>query len=167
MADPAGVTSAFDALVRARAAALLRTAYLLTGDAQDAEDLVQAALTTTYLHWSSLRDEQAAEAYTRRVMATTYARWWRRRWRGEMPVAELPESGSDPYERLDEHDRMARALRTLTRRQRACVVLRFYEDLTEVQVAAVLGVAPGTVKSTTARALERLRSYHAGERVTS
>jgi RNA polymerase sigma-70 factor, ECF subfamily len=167
VSERAGSAEAFDTLVRARAAALLRTAFLLTGDAQQAEDLLQTALTTTYLHWSRLRDEQAAEAYTRRVMVTTYARWWRRRWRGETPTADLPEDGSDPYERLDEQDRMARGLQTLTRRQRACVVLRYYEDLSEQQIAVTLGMAPGTVKSTTARALARLREYHAGERVTS
>ena len=161
-----GRVDAFDALVRTRSAALLRTAYLLTGDSWAAEDLLQTCLTTTYVHWRALRDEQAGEAYARRVMVTTYARWWRRRWRGELPTPTAAETADiDRFDAADERDLLRRALATLSRRQRACVVLRYYSDLSEAEVADLLGIAVGTVKSTTARALALLRAAHTGQEV--
>jgi RNA polymerase sigma-70 factor (sigma-E family) len=157
-----GDTTGFDRMVQARSAALLRMAYLLTGDAHAAEDLLQAALTTTYLHWGGLRDEQAGEAYVRTVLVRTHLRWRRRRWRSELPTAEPQGTAADdPYRAADDRDRLRRALARLTARQRACVVLRYYADVSEAEVADMLGIAPGTVKSTTARALERLREEYA------
>ncbi len=157
----------FDELVDACSPRLLRTAWLLTGDPQLAEDLLQTALTATYLRWGRLRDTGAAEAYVRKVMATTSAKWWRRKWHGERPTQVLPERpGSDEYDAVDDRQGLRRALALLPPRQRACVVLRFYEDLSEAQVADVLDVTVGTVKSTTSRALVRLRA-ELGEEVAA
>jgi RNA polymerase sigma-70 factor (sigma-E family) len=150
---------AFDRLLRQRSPALLRTAYLLTGDRHLAEDLLQAALTKTYLRWGSLRDDGAAEAYVRRVMVTTYTRWWQRKWNGERPTAELPEVELlDPYAAADDREHVRRLLASLPRRQRAVIVLRFYEDLPEKEIAETLGISPGTVKSTASAAMAKLRA---------
>lgn len=150
---------AFEALVDARSTALLRTAYLLTGDWATAEDLLQTALAKTWFRWHTIRDPHAAEAYVRQVMSRTFATWWRRRWRGETPTEVLPDhAAADPYTGVDARDLLRRALAELPPRQRAIVVLRFYEDLTEAQVAEALGCSVGTVKSTVSRALVRLRA---------
>ena len=150
--------AAFEALVDARSTSLLRTAYLLTGDWGTAEDLLQTALAKTWFRWHALRDTQAAEAYVRQVMSRTFATWWRRKWRGETPTDVLPDVlGHDPYSGVVARDLLRRALAELPPRQRAIVVLRFYEDLSEVQVAEALGCSVGTVKSTVSRALVRLR----------
>jgi RNA polymerase sigma-70 factor (sigma-E family) len=154
----------FDQLLRERSAALLRTAYLLTGDRGLAEDLLQTALTKTYLRWGNLRDRQAGEAYVRRVMANTFTAWWRRRWNGELPTDTPPEQVSpDRTDVIDDRDVLRRALAGLTRRQRAMIVLRFYGDLSEAETAELLGVSVGTVKSTVARALTRLREVAGSE----
>lgn len=149
----------FRAYVAARSPALLRTAYLLTGHRADAEDLLQTSLAKTYLAWSRIRDRDAVEAYVRRVMVNTQTSRWRRRRVDEVPMPAPPDrpSGRDATADLDLHDALWQALATLPARQRAMVVLRYYEDLTEAQTAEALGVSVGTVKSTTARALARLR----------
>jgi RNA polymerase sigma-70 factor (sigma-E family) len=150
----------FTAFVAARGQALLRTAYLLTGDYQGAEDLVQTALAKVYVAWPRVRAREAVEAYVRRTMVTTHVSWWRRRWRGEMPTdaGALPEPpGHDPAGDHAERDRLWRHLASLSDRQRAVVVLRFYEDLGEAEVAALLGVSVGAVKSHASRGLARLR----------
>jgi RNA polymerase sigma-70 factor, ECF subfamily len=161
------VDAEFTAFVAARGAALLRTGYLLTGDHQAGEDLVQTALAKTYVSWSRIRDRDAVEAYVRRTMVTTQTSWWRRRWRGETPTAELPDAapapGSDTAGEHAERDRIWRHLRTLSERQRAVLVLRFYEDLGEAEVAALLGCSQGAVKSHQHRALARLREALAAE----
>lgn len=150
---------AFRDLVEARGDALARTAYLLTGDWAKAEDLVQSALAATWSHWRSLRAPQAAEAYTRQCMARLATSWWRRKWRGEVPTGELPEQvGRSPYDDVDAAHAVTTALATLTPRQRAIVVLRYFDDLSESDTAAVLGIAVGTVKSAHAAALARLRA---------
>ena len=149
----------FEAMVAARYMALLRSARLLVGDWAKAEDLVQASLVKTWLHWGSLREVQAAEAYTRRVMVSIYGQWWRRRSYAERPRESVDQGlGHDPYPLVDERLVLQRALASLSWRQRSVVVLRFFDDMTEVQVAEALGVSLGTVKSTTARALDRLRA---------
>lgn len=146
----------FDDFVAARSAALLRTAYLLTADHHHAEDLLQTALTSLYLHWGSLRDRRAAESYARRCLVTTYTSWWRRRsWR-ERPTAELPD-GIAPDSTSDRSDELWRHLGALPRQQRAVVVLRFYEELSVEETAALLGISAGSVKSHTSRALAALR----------
>ena len=153
----------FRSYVLARSACLLRTAYLLTGDRADAEDLLQTALAKTCLAWDRIRDREALDGYVRRVMVNTQTSFWRRRRVNAFPTDDLPEQpGRDVVLRdftadVDLHDALWTALAGLPRRQRAMVVLRYYEDLSEAETASVLGVSVGTVKSTTSRALARLR----------
>jgi len=148
---------AFRAYVVGRSAALLRTAYLLTGNKADAEDLLQTALAKTYLAWDRIREREALDAYVRRTMVTTQTSIWRRK-RPEHPTDQLPErSGRDTHADADLHDALWAALGKLSRKQRAAVVLRYYEDLSEAETAKVLGVSVGTVKSTTSRALAAMR----------
>ncbi|GAB3686533.1 SigE family RNA polymerase sigma factor [Actinocorallia lasiicapitis] len=152
MGDPDG----YAGFVAARSDRLARTAYLLTRDWALAEDLLQEALAKAWTAWSRLDDQP--EAYVRRIIVTTYLTWWRRRWRGERPTAFPPERpGPDELAAHDERDLVWRALGRLAPRQRAVIVLRFYEDLTEAQTARLLGVTVGTVKSQTAKALAALR----------
>lgn len=150
----------FEEYVAARGQALWRSAWLLTGDAHRAEDLVQTALITCWRRWDRIARNGAVDGYVRRVLVTTYTDWWRRRWTGEVPTEVLPEVvaevAGDRALVEGRHDVLA-ALATLPRGQRAVVVLRFYDDLTEVQTAAALGVTVGTVKSQTSRALKTLR----------
>jgi RNA polymerase sigma-70 factor (sigma-E family) len=157
---------AFKAYVTARSAALMRTAYMLTGNKADAEDLLQTALAKTYLSWDSIKDRESVDAYVRRIMLNTRTSWWRRRRHvTEFATDQVPEAPvrRDDTERVDLHDALWTALEGLPKRQRAMVVLRYYEDLSEAETAAALGVSVGTVKSTTARALAKLR-HHAGLR---
>ncbi|TWD79657.1 RNA polymerase sigma-70 factor (sigma-E family) [Kribbella amoyensis] len=143
----------FDAFVQARSRKLLRTAYLLTQDHALAEDLVQTALAKAWFAWSRIEGGDP-EPYVRKIMVNTYASWWRRRWNGERPTEELPESAEDEApDRVDLWD----ALQRLPRRQRAVVVLRYYEDLTEAETARLLGCTVGTVKSQTSKAFAKLR----------
>ncbi len=153
------VDTEFRQFVAARSAALLRTAYLLVGDWAHAEDVLQTALTKTYLAWRRLGEIEAVEAYARRVLVTTATSWWRRRWHGERPTEVLPDRATP--DRMDEHvERQVlwRHVQTLPNRQRAVLVLRFYEDMTEAETARVLGITVGTVKSQSARALGALRA---------
>ena len=149
-ADEAG----FEEFVLARRPALLRTAYLLTGSAADAEDLVQVVLLRCVPRWKRIADRP--EPYVRQVLAReSISRWRARRWR-EQSVDRVPETavvtaGSD--ERLV----LQQALVALPPRQRAVIVLRYYEDLTEKQTAQQLGIAVGTVKSQARDGLARLR----------
>ncbi|MFV2112776.1 SigE family RNA polymerase sigma factor [Micromonospora sp. LOL_025] len=148
----------FRDFVAARSGALLRTAYLLSGDWATAEDLLQTALTKTYLAWKRLGGIEAIEPYARRVMINTSTSWWRRRWHGERPTDVLPErAGIDEIEQQLDRDLLWRHLSALPSRQRAVLVLRFYEDMSEAQTAVLLGISPGTVKSQTSRALGTLR----------
>ena len=149
----------FVAFATASARRLRHSARLLTGDDSRAEDLLQTALARTYLHWDRIRAEDPT-AYVRRVLYTAHVDWWRRRWRHEYPTGELPDvaaAAGDLADRAAERDRLRGALARLTPRERAVVVLRFYEDLGERETAAVLGMAVGTVKSTCSRALAKLR----------
>ena len=148
----------FRAFVVGRSTAHLRTAYLLTGNRADAEDLLQTALAKTYLSWDRIRDREALDAYVRRTLVTTQTSFWRRK-KPEALYDELPDvPGRDHHADHDLHDALWTALDRLSRKQRAAVVLRYYEDLTEADTATVLGVSLGTVKSTTSRALALLRS---------
>jgi RNA polymerase sigma-70 factor (sigma-E family) len=146
----------FDAFVVARGQALLRTAYLLTGDRHLAEDLLQSALARTFRHWGRVRDG-APEAYVRQAMVRENISWWRRRRLHEVVVADLPESEAATRSDVDQRIVLDAALRRLTSKQRAVLVLRFFDDLTEQQTAHVLGCSVGTVKSQSHRALARLR----------
>ena len=148
---------AFRSYVVARSSALLRTAYLLTGNRADAEDLLQTTLAKTYLAWDRIREAEAVDGYVRRVMVNTQTSFWRRR-RPEALYDEVPDApGRDRHADSDLHDALWTALAQLPRKQRAMVVLRYYEDLSEAETARVLGVSVGTVKSTTSRALSKLR----------
>jgi RNA polymerase sigma-70 factor (sigma-E family) len=154
----------FRDFVTARSAALLRTAFLLAGDWATAEDLLQTALTKTYLAWKRLGQIEAVEPYARRVLVNTATSWWRRRWHGERPTEFLPERAAP--DRLDEQlerDALWRHVKALPARQRAVLVLRFYEDMSEAQTAALLNISAGTVKSQTSRALGTLRQRLAAE----
>jgi RNA polymerase sigma-70 factor (sigma-E family) len=148
---------AFVDFVAHRGAALGRTAFLLTGDWSSAEDLLQTSLARAYPRWDRIvRDDP--EAYVRKVLVNTWSSWWRRKWRGEHPTDEVPDRpGRDPYADADRRDAVRQALGRLPTKQRAVVVLRFHEDLSEAQVAEFLGVSVGTVKSQTAKALAKLR----------
>lgn len=151
------------AFIDARSGSLLRFAYLLTGDHGLAEDLLQNSLIKVYLSWDRIRDRAALEAYTRTVMTRTQLSWWRRPARREVLNVEPSErAGRDHHhvqerDQVDERDELWRLLATLGPRQRAVLVLRFYEDLSEAEIARVLGCTAGTVKSQLSRGLARLR----------
>ncbi len=151
--------TAFADFVAARSGALHRAAYLMVGDVGLAQDLVQEALTKTYVAWPRLRDPGNAEAYTRKVITNTAITWFRRKsWYGERTAQVVPDridAGHD--DAVAARTSLMSALGQLPPRQRAVVVLRFYEDLTEAQTAAMLGCAVGTVKSQCSAALAKLR----------
>ena len=150
---------AFRDFVVGRSTSLLRTAYLLTGDWGHAEDLLQTSLAKLYRAWSRLDDHERLDAYVRRIMVNTQTSWWRRAWKAEHPTGSLPDwPGPDAVSASDDRDRLRRALLTLPDKQRAIVVLRHYEDLSEAEVARVMGCAVGTVKSQCARGLDKLRA---------
>ena len=141
-----------------RSRALWRSAWLLTGDEHKAEDLVQTALLKVWRRWGSITRDGSAEAYARRVLGTTYTDWWRRRWNAEVPAADVPDTPTEQGPDRDLRHDLLRALATLSRGQRAVVVLRFFEDLSEADTAAALGCSVGTVKSQQSRALATLRN---------
>jgi RNA polymerase sigma-70 factor (sigma-E family) len=158
----------FREFVAARSPALLRTAYLLTGDWATAEDLLQTALTKIFLAWKRLGEIEAIEPYARRVLVNTSISWWRRRWHGERPTEVLPERAApDRVDEQLERDALWRHVKSLPARQRAVLVLRFYEDLSEAQTAALLGISTGTVKSQTSRALNTLRQRLGAEKLAA
>lgn len=148
----------FAELVHACWASLYRTAYLMLGDAAEAEDLVQTALAKTYANWRRVRSVDAAPGYARTTLVNTAASWFRKKgWRNERPTEVLPETLVHEPDLSDRHT-VVDALGTLPPRQRAVVVLRYYEDLSVAQVASALGVTEGTVKSQTSEALTKLRA---------
>ena len=152
----------------ARSRSLRRTAYLLTGDHQHAEDLLQATLTKVFLAWDRITDPHAVEAYARRTLVTTYTSWWRRRSWQERPTGEIADRAEPRREdALVDRADLWRLLHQLPRQQRAVVVLRFYEDLPVAETAKVLGIGVGTVKSHTSRALAALRVQLADGRTSS
>ena len=169
----ASLDEEFAEFVATRSQALLRTACLLTGDWASAEDLLQTALAKTYLRWSRIDRHGAAEAYVRRVLVTTSTSWWRRRWRGEVPAETLPDRPADEDDPgLVDRQSLWPALMELPRKQRAAIVLRYYEDLSSAEVAQLLGCSEQTVRSQCSRALSKLREsrhlidYAAGRRAS-
>ena len=154
-------TKQFTAYVRTKGPTLLRTARSLTPNPADAEDLLQTALTKTYLAWDRIDDHRAVDGYVRRTLVNTRTSQWRKRRVDEFATDELPEPAAapapDPIEQQAQRDALLRAIARLPPRQRAMVVLRYYEDMSEVQTAEVLGVSVGTVKSAVSRALGKLR----------
>ncbi len=150
---------AFADFVAARSGALHRAAYLMVGDEQLAQDLLQEALTKTYVAWPRLRDLGAAEAYTRKAITTTAISWFRRKRWSEKPTDSLPEGQAAGHDHsVAQREWVWRALLDLPVRQRAAIVLRYYEDLTEAQTAQAMGCAVGTVKSQVSSGLTKLRA---------
>ncbi|HUD37361.1 MAG TPA: SigE family RNA polymerase sigma factor [Streptosporangiaceae bacterium] len=149
----------FALFVQARERALQRTAWMLTGDWALAEDLVQTALARSWLRWDRITRRDDPEIYVRRAMINTWLTWRRRSWRGEMASAELPDSAApgDLAAEVAAREVVGQVLAKLTDKQRAVLVLRVVDDLSEAQVAQVLGCALGTVKSTMSQALAKLR----------
>ena len=143
----------------ARQPSLLRTAYLLTGDRHSAEDLVQTTLAKLYLSWDRVQRRELVDAYVRRILLNEHSSLWRRAWKRKEVTAETLPDHVGVTDRPDHGERAAlwEFVQTLPRKQRAVVVLRFYEDLSEAEVADVLGISVGTVKSQSSRALAALR----------
>jgi RNA polymerase sigma-70 factor (sigma-E family) len=147
----------FAEFVTTRSPRLLRTAYLLTHDWANAEDLLQATLVRAWSAWA--RIDADPEPYVRRILLNVYASWWRRRWRQlERPTARPPERPArDDLSHVDQRDEVWQAVGRLPRRQRAVLVLRYWEDMTEAQIAEAMGISVGTVKSQATKALAKLR----------
>ncbi|MFG3441310.1 SigE family RNA polymerase sigma factor [Nonomuraea sp. NPDC047897] len=156
--DP-GIEADFRQFVIDRSGALFRTAYLLTGDRHAAEDLVQSALAKTAARWRDLRDPAAIEGYVRRAMYHEQVSWWRRRSRvAEVSTGLPPDRPGDGHaDAADLRLVMRAALNRLTPRQRTMLVLRYFEDLSETEIARLLGVRVGSVRSQIYRSLDRLK----------
>jgi RNA polymerase sigma-70 factor (sigma-E family) len=153
----------FAGFVRENTSALLRTAYLLTGNAQQAEELVQDTLARMYPKWQRVAEADAPLAYVRRSLTNGYINQQRRAARREYAFEQVPER-PDPYDaitRLADRDQIWEGLRFLPERQRAALVLRFFEDLSDEQSAAALGCRVGTVRSLISRGLTALRTHMA------
>ena len=155
----------FRQYVAGRQRALLRTAWLLTGDWGAAEDLVQTALVRAWPHWGRIGGGRGADAYVRKIMLNTSTDWRSRRWRGEIPTGDLPEAAGqgrpDAGDAAAVQQALLAAVRTLPPRQRAVVVLRYFDDLPEDEVATIMGCSVGTVKSQASRAIATLRRHPA------
>ncbi len=149
---------AFEAWVAARGPALLRFAYLVTRDADAAQDAVQDALTAACARWARISRTDDPDAYVRRMIANAHISWWRRVARRETPTADLVMPRSEPGSLLPEAQAAWQLCGTLPRRQRAAVVLRFYEDLSYAEIAEVLQCSEATVRSQIHRALASLRT---------
>jgi len=146
----------FSEFVAVRSTPLLRTAYLLTGDWGAAEDLLQTALVRCWHRWDHITT--SPEAYVHATLVNTFVSSRRRRWIGEEPRSQLPEiAGSDVTTGVMDRGSLWPALRRLPPRQRAVVVLRYYDDLSEAETAHLLGISTGTVKSQASKALAALR----------
>ena len=150
--------AAFHEFMAARSASLFRTAFLVVGDYQLAQDLLQESLVKTYMAWPRLRDVGNAEAYTRRVIVTTSISWRRRRSFHERPVEVLPEIVvADVADLVAARTDLWTQLHTLPPRQRAAVVLRYCEDLSEAQTSELMGCSVGSVKWHASHGLAKLR----------
>jgi len=149
----------FEQYMAARQPSLLRTAYLLTGDQHSAEDLVQTSLAKLYLAWDKVQRREMLDGYVRRIMVNENNSLWRRAWkRKEVTTDEVPDRvGTSDRPDHGESSALWEFVQTLPRKQRAVVVLRYYEDLSESEVAETLGISVGTVKSQSSRALAALR----------
>jgi RNA polymerase sigma-70 factor (sigma-E family) len=154
-----GDDESFRVFVRAHWEPLVRTAFLLTGDRGYAEDLVQAALEKTHRKWERVSVMESPVAYVRRAMVNTAISWRRRRRFSEVPLLGVDGAGSDPYGPVDQRQQILAALRRLPPRMRAVLVLRYFEDLAEADIAHALGCSTGSVKSQASRGLDRLRAH--------
>ncbi|NJQ00615.1 SigE family RNA polymerase sigma factor [Streptomyces zingiberis] len=153
----------FTAYVRERRAALFATAYHLTGDRYEAEDLLQSALFSTYRAWHRISDKAAVGGYLRRTMTNLHISAWRRRKVAEYPTEELPETAGeqDAMRGTELRAVLWQALARLPETQRTMLVLRYYEGRTDPEIADILGISVGTVKSSIWRSLRRLRDDEA------
>jgi RNA polymerase sigma-70 factor (sigma-E family) len=153
----------FTAYLEARQGRLLRTAYLLTGDQHQAEDLLQTSMAKLYLAWDKVRDRSSLDSYARRILVNEHNSAWRRPWRRRERPTDFADDGAPvgtPVRHAYDEgvgDAVWQIVQTLPRRARAVVVLRYYEQLTEAETAEVLGISVGTVKSQNARAMASLR----------
>ncbi|MDF5757884.1 SigE family RNA polymerase sigma factor [Spongiactinospora sp. TRM90649] len=147
----------FERYVEQRSARLLRTAFLLCRDWATAEDLVQTALAKAWLAWRRVGDNP--DPYVYRILANTHASWWRRRWRAEIPTSSPPDRAvdDDTAMLLGAREAVRQALAALPVKQRAVVVLRYFADLSDAEIAVVLGCSVPTVRSQASRALAKLR----------
>jgi RNA polymerase sigma-70 factor (sigma-E family) len=154
------MSGGFDDYVVARGPALLRFAYVLCGNAHLAEDLVQEVLARVHRRWARIERMEAPEAYVRRAIVRELLSWRRRRASTEAVLAEVPDRPSeyDPAQQLAARDEMWTLLAGLPRAQRAVLVLRFYDDLADHEIADMLGCSPSTVRAHASRALARLRA---------
>jgi RNA polymerase sigma-70 factor (sigma-E family) len=150
----------FDAFMTASWPSLYRTAVLMTGDTHLAEDMLQNAMAKVYKSWHRVSRVDHPRSYVRAILANEVSTWWRRQSSSELPVEMWPDGVSTAgfADQVVDADRMWRALSTLPARQRAVVVLRYYEDLSGAEVASVLGISEGAVKSHTHRALRALET---------
>ncbi|MGC3953226.1 MAG: SigE family RNA polymerase sigma factor [Propionicimonas sp.] len=150
-----GPTAGFTEFVASASGYLTRTAFLLTGDEEAARDLVQEALTRTYASWWRVRKPDALR-YARRVLLNLHIDQYRRRTPEPVAWSDLPDR-EDQYDRADARDEASRLLASLTPQQRRIIVLRYFADLPEAEVAACLGISVGAVKSACSRGLAALR----------
>ena len=149
----------FESWLVAREPALQRLALLLTGDEHSAQDLVQTSLAKLYLAWDRLDDRDNLDAYARRILVNEHRTAWRRPWRRREVVTDAPPDRAGPAIEYDGGREVVwEFVASLPPRQRAVIVLRYYEQLTEAEIAEVLGVSPGTVKSQASRAIAALRA---------
>ncbi len=150
----------FESWLVAREPALQRTAHLLTGDEHSGRDLVQITLAKLYLAWDRLEDHEHVDAYARRMLVNEHRNAWRRSRRRPELVTDRPPERSAPADEYDgSRDAVWRFIATLPPRQRAVIVLRYYEQLTEPETAEVLRISVGTVKSQASRAIASLRAH--------
>jgi RNA polymerase sigma-70 factor (sigma-E family) len=159
------VAEGFEQFMASRAPALLRFAYLLTGDRHLAEDLIQEALARAHRRWGRILRTDSPDAYVRRMVLNQLLSWQRKRSFGERAMAAPPEPtgavSADPADALAHRDEIWTALAALPPQQRAVLVLRYYEDLDDAAIADAIGCAPATVRGHAARALNRLREHAA------
>ena len=155
--------SDFDSWVAARGPALLRLAYVLTGNRADAEDVVQDALSRALPRWSRISTVDDPDAYVRRMVVNAHVSWWRKFRRREVPVETVRDSAMPTGPASEEKDRLWRACQALPSDQRIAIVLRFYEDLDYAEIAALTGVREGSVRSRVSRGVAALR-HELGDR---
>ncbi len=154
------MATSFDDYVVGRGPGLLRFAYLLTGDRHLAEDLVQEVLAKAHRSWARIERLDAPDSYVRKAILNQYLSWRRRRSSGEVSIGEVPDTpaGADHASRHADRDAIWTMLTGLPRQQRAVLVLRFYEDLADAQIAELIGCSVATVRAHASRALTRLRA---------
>lgn len=154
------MATSFDEYVVGRGPGLLRFGYLLTGDRHLAEDLVQEVLAKAHRRWAKIERLDQPDAYCRKAVLNQYLSWRRRRSSGETTIAHFPDGpgAGDHATRLADRDAMWTMLAGLPRQQRAVLVLRFYEDLADAQIAELIGCSVATVRAHASRALTRLRA---------